>query len=196
MTAFADQHEPLAAWQRALRGEAGYELTFRIAHEAGTIAAGIAFERYPRSACGLVTYMVVAPEARQRGLGKRLLDDAVADLRSRGAVAVFGEVNDPRRERGHETADIAWTRLERNQRWGARVANIRYLQPALGAELERDRGLCLLVLDARDQTIAGATIKTFMRELFEVTEQTAPDEELREILDAIPERVPLVELAR
>src|SRR5678816_1818767 len=66
---FAEQHEPLAAWQRALRGEEGYQLIVRLVldpearNESGplhlrgeAILAGINYEHYPRSGCGLVTY--------------------------------------------------------------------------------------------------------------------------------------------
>ena len=83
-------------WQQALRGERPYELTLQLATEGDVLHAGIAYERYPRSGCGLVTYLVVAPEARRHGLGERLLRGAVTALREAGAPLVLGEVNDPR----------------------------------------------------------------------------------------------------
>ena len=108
--AFEHQREPLDVWQRALRGELPYRQTIRIALDGGEIVAGIAYEHYPRSGCGLVTYMVVAPSARRGGLGKRLLGEAAAELYAGGAPAVFGEVDDPRRAHA-EPADAAWRRL-------------------------------------------------------------------------------------
>src|SRR5207245_1628718 len=93
--------------------------------------------RYPRSGSGLVTYIVVAPTARERGLGRELLATAVDELHAAGAPAVFGEVNDPR---------LRASQLERFVRWGARVLDVRYVQPALGRHLARDRGLLLLAL--------------------------------------------------
>jgi GNAT superfamily N-acetyltransferase len=183
LAAFASQREPLDAWQRALRGERPYELTIRLAIDGDVIAGGIAYERYPASACGLVTYMVVAPAYRRAGLGKQLQREAVADLQARGTRAVFGEIDDPR-ERGKPAHD----RLARNQRWGARVVDTRYVQPALGPGLERDRGLILIVLDPPGPTIPGAIVDAFVRELYAATEGGPPDPDV-----AVPEVVRLVE---
>lgn len=201
LDAFADQAEPVAAWKQALWSpDAPYELTIRIARAGTAIVGGIVYERYRASGCGLVTYMVVAPAARGSGLGKRLLDGAVAELATRGAPIVFGEVNDPRRVgagNAREPVAASWQRLERNQRWGARVVDVHYVQPALGAGLARDRGLCLIALAAANRdAVAGAVVRAFVAELFACTERRAADAELRALLDAIPARVALVELRR
>jgi len=203
--AFADQQEPVAIWKRALWGGASpYELTIRIAGRAlrdrkrRELVGGIAFERYPRSGCGLVTYMVIAPAARRHGLGRRLQRDAATTLFAAGAPAVFGEVNDPRRigEGVDEPAHEMWRRLERNQAWGARVVDVRYVQPALAPGLERDRGLCLIALAGAQPlppAMPGAIVRGFVDELYAITEGCAPD---RELVAAIPDRVELVELRR
>ncbi|HEV7557380.1 MAG TPA: GNAT family N-acetyltransferase, partial [Kofleriaceae bacterium] len=191
--AFAKQHEPIASWQRALRGDDAYRLTIRLALDGDAIAGGIAFELYPRSRCGLITYMVIAPSARRIGLGKRLQGEAVAALFGDGAVAVFGEINDPRITT-IEGAEAAWTRLERNQRWGARVLDIRYIQPALGPGLVRDRELVMIALAGATPLQAdmpGAIVRAFVDELYAVTEGGAPDLEIQ-----IGERVRLVEMQR
>ncbi len=202
---FAEQQEPVAIWKRALwGGTSPYELTIRIAgrvlrdRHRREIMGGIAFERYPRSGCGLVTYMVIAPVARRRGLGRRLQRAAAATLFAAGAPAVFGEVNDPRRagEGVDEPLDVMWRRLERNQAWGARVVAVRYVQPALAPGLARDGGLCLIALaDATPlpATMAGTVVRNFIDELYAITEGAAPD---RELLEAIPARVDLIELRR
>jgi GNAT superfamily N-acetyltransferase len=193
--AFERQREPLEVWRRALRGELPYHQTIRLALDGGAVVAGIAYERYPRSGCGLVTYMVVAPHVRRGGLGKRLQGDAAAELFAGGAPAVFGEVDDPRLLRGAD-ADVAWARLERNQRWGARVLGppARYVQPALGPGLQRDRGLVLIALAGPAPLPAeldGAIPRGFVEELYAVTEGGPPDPEV-----AFPDRVPLGELRR
>ncbi len=190
--AFAEQHEPLEVWQRALRGELPYELTIQLAIEGDQILGGIAYERYPRSRCGLVTYMVVAPAARNRGLGKQLQDAAVAALFARGASAVFGELDDPRLP--VHAPDVAWARLIRNQRWGARVVDTRYIQPALAPGLARDRGLLLIALAGTTplpSMISGSIVRGFVDELYDVTEHGPPDPEI-----AIAGSIPLLELAR
>lgn len=202
---FAEQQEPVEIWKRALwGGSSPYELTLRIAGRAlrdrarREILGGIAFERYPRSGCGLITYMVIAPAARRQGLGKRLQRDAATTLFAAGAPAVFGEVNDPRRvgEGIDEPIDAMWRRLERNQAWGARVVDVRYVQPALAPGLLRDHGLCLIALagaQALPPAMAGSLVRDFVEELYEITEGGPPD---RELLAGVPDRVGLIELRR
>lgn len=203
--AFPDQQEPVAVWKRALwGGTAPYELTVRVAGHAlrdrgrRQILGGIAFERYPQSSCGLVTYMAIAPAARRQGLGKRLQRDAASTMFAAGAHAVFGEVNDPRLvgQGVDEPVDHMWRRLERNQAWGARIVDTRYVQPALAPGLSRDHGLCLIAL-ASDQplpgTMPGRLVRAFVEELYAATEGLAPDGEL---IAEIPEHVALIELRR
>jgi GNAT superfamily N-acetyltransferase len=188
---FADQHEPFAAWQRALRGEDAYRLHVRLALDGEAIVGGISYELYPRSMCGLITYMAVAPSARRHGVGKQLQSEAVAALFAAGAHAVLGEVNDPRTTT-LEPSEVAWRRLARTQRGGARVVDVRYVQPALGPGLARDRELLLIAL-AGDRPLptemSGSIVRAFVDELYAVTEAGPPDPEI-----AIADRVPLVEL--
>lgn len=136
--------------------------------------------------------MVVAPAVRGRGLGRRLLGDAARSLHHTGARVVFGEVDDPRVH-----GDAAWPRLLRFQRWGARVVDVRYVQPALGDGLARDRGLCLIALagDAPlPRSLPGETVCGFIRELHEVTERRPVDAETEALLAGIPGVADLVEL--
>ena len=171
MDAFAAQQEPLDVWKAALRGELPYELTVWV---TDALDAGICFERYPRSGCGLVTYEVVVPARRGQGVGRGLVDAAVRDLHARGATAVFGEV-------------VGSERVHRFQRWGAKVADCRYVQPALGPGLSRDRSLTLIVLGSDADAIDGSIVRAFVDELYDVTEGGPPDDEV-----AVGDRVPLV----
>lgn len=172
--AFAAQHEPLAAWRASI---ASGLLRVRLAIDDGEIVGGICFERYPRSGVGLVTYLVVAPAARGRGLGEQLLRDAVTAL---AAPLVLGEVNDPRVHGAGEE------RLARFERWGARVLDVRYIQPALGPGLVRDRGLVLIAFAPLPDAVDGALVRAFVEELYAATEGGAIDPEIR-----IPDRVAL-----
>ncbi len=201
LDAFAAQREPVEAWRRALRGEAPYALTIRIAGhalggDAPEILGGIAYERYPASGCGLLTYACVATAARGAGLGRRLIDDAVAALTAAGAPLVLGEVDDPTVRDG-AAADVAWARLTRFQRWGARVLDVPYVQPSLGPGLARDRGLCLIAFGACGP-IDGAVLATFVRELWVACEGpgAADDPELARVTGAMRGTVAVVERTR
>ena len=127
--------------------------------EGDDIIAGITYEAYPKSRCGLVTYMVVSPHARGRGLGRQLFEYAANDLYARAARAVFGEVNRNAPER-----------IVRFERWGARVLDYAYVQPALGPGLTRDAGLCLIVLPPAP-SVDDSVVRTFVDELYSVTER-------------------------
>ncbi|MBV8757862.1 MAG: GNAT family N-acetyltransferase [Deltaproteobacteria bacterium] len=153
MDAFAAQQEPLAVWQSALRGEKPYALTVRLALDGDAIAGGIAFELYPRSRCGLLTYLVVAPHARNRGLGEQMFREAAAELRARGARAVLGEVH------GEE-------RLRRFAKWGAQRVDVPYVQPSLAPGLPRDADLVLISVGPAERT----DIEAFIDELYTVCE--------------------------
>ena len=201
LSEFAAQAEPLDVWKWALfSGEAPYRMSLRLALDAGEIVGGIAFELYRKSMCGLVTYVVVDKQARGSGLGKSLRSGAARTLYADGARSVFGEVNDPRAPHSYETPETSWKRLERYMRWGSRVLDMRYIQPSLGEGLERDRGL-VLVRHAGDAppltSMPGAIARDFISEFYAITEEGRPvDDELRALLDGIPDEVRLLELRR
>jgi GNAT superfamily N-acetyltransferase len=155
MDAFAAHREPLDAWLHPH----GYAFHAQVALDGDDIAGGITYELYPKSRCGLVTYMVVAPSARERGLGRTLLTSAARELYDAGAALVLGEVHRDKPER-----------LERFVRWGARVIDIPYVQPSLGPGLARDAGLCLIVLPPVPPLVDEGAVNAFIDELYEVTE--------------------------
>jgi GNAT superfamily N-acetyltransferase len=162
LDAFSAQREPLEAWlDHFSAGEAGpcdprgYAFFARIAlDERDEILGGITYELYPKSQAGLVTYMVVAPAARNRGLGRQLFEGAARALYDQGARAVFGEVNRDAPER-----------LARFVRWGARPVDVEYVQPALGPGLQPDHGLQLIVLPPIPEQVDPTA---FVAELHEV----------------------------
>lgn len=204
LPAFAHQREPREVWEAQLGAPArGYQLFITLAgvdlDDAGRarIDGGITCEWYPRSGCGLLTYLVVAPGARAGGLGRRLLDGARAALAEhartagRTLAAVFGEVADP--DTSGDPAAAA--RLARFQRWGARLLEVRYVQPALGPALARDRHLRLIAFfdGAPPATLDGGVVAGFLREFYAVTEGIDPDAdpELGPLLAAIGDEVGL-----
>jgi GNAT superfamily N-acetyltransferase len=183
LEAFADKREELEVWTRRLwDGDAPYDLTIRLAGldlrtAHPDIHGGIVYERYRRSRCGLMTYMVVAREHRKHGLGRRLLREAADSLRDPDGY-VFGEVSDPLTcEPSHR--EESWRRLELFERWGARVVDARYIQPRLDETKDRDRALRLLVFPGAaplPATVRGDVIAQFLDEFFEITEGRRPDD--------------------
>jgi GNAT superfamily N-acetyltransferase len=189
LPAFAHQREPVEAWKRQLWDARELELVITLAGADlrgpnRRLDAGIVAERYPRSRCGFLTYLVVAPHARNAGLGRALLEEARASLATRCAL-VLGEVSDPR-----TTDDPA--RLPRFLRWGARVLDLPYVQPDLGAGLGRDHHLRLLAFfdpaQPTPRSVDGAVVTAFLRELYDLTEGPASVPEPR----SIPPRVPVL----
>jgi len=208
LPAFAHQREPLAAWTAQLWGDAAaYDLAIVVAGDhlddpsRARIDGGVISELYPASACGLLTYLVVAPHARHGGLGRALLDGARRSLAERAAArglalaAVFGEVSDPARYHGDARAD-AVDRIARFVRWGARVVDHPYVQPRLALELARDPALRLIAFfdGAPPATLPGPLLADFLREFFAVTEGAplSADPALAGLVAAIPAEVPLV----
>jgi GNAT superfamily N-acetyltransferase len=182
---FAEQAEPVATWHAALAGDKPYTMTLRLALDGDRILGGICIEHYPRSNCGLLTYIVVAPQTRGQGIGKQLQTAAIDELYARGVRYVFGELNDPRVTKLEPTHE-AWDRVQRIQRWGARVVDTRYVQPSLGEG--RDRQLLLIVF-GQTGSIDGRVLRAFLDEFYEVTEGGPPDPEI-----TIPDVVRLVTL--
>jgi GNAT superfamily N-acetyltransferase len=192
LPAFAHQREPLDAWTRQLWGPAApYELSIVLAGAAldeparARLDGGIVYERYPSSACGFLTYLVVAPHARRSGLGRSLLDSARARLAPR-TRAIFGEVSDPSRLAGAARSD-AIARLHRFERWGARILDLEYVQPCLGPGLSRDPSLLLLSFTSPPPlSLPGSVVATFLDELYVVTEGSSPGFSLPAVLRLYP----------
>ena len=205
LDAFAHQAEPLAVWKRRLWHDASppYHLTIRIAGtdlrdpEHRAIHGGIVHELYPRSRCGFVTYLVVAPAHRGTGLGRRLLRESVEMLRAAtdGHAYVLGEVSDPTKQTDPAKAREARERIARFERWGARLVDAPYIQPSLGPGLPRDRALRLAMFTADTplpDTISGERLAAFLDELFTVTEGAPPtDAEFAELRHALQRPVSL-----
>ena len=185
LAAFAHQREPLAAWRSALAGHEPYAWSVVVAGDAlrdparRRIDGGIVFERYPRSGCGLVTYLVVAPHARNGGLGERLLARARAALA--GAPLVLGEVHVP--DSDEARARIAWF-----ARRGAGVLDVRYVQPDLGYGRDHQLRMIAFFDGAPPAEIDGAPLVAFLREFYETVEGPI-DADTEAMLAAIGPRV-------
>jgi len=156
-----------------------------LALDDGRVVGGIVDERYDESGVQLISYLVVDPATRGHGLGARLVRMSVA---ASPHPLVVGEIEDPRYWPTTETSDPS-ARLRFWRDLGCRVLPLPYVQPRLAAERDRVRHLLLITIppsgtDARD-SVDGATVATFLREYFTVTEGAEPgDAEYRGLVGA------------
>ncbi len=105
--------------------------------DPGLTAGGLLFEYYPRSRCGLLGYLAVAPEHRRRGLARQLVTAAVdtledvASARGRSLAAVFAECEDPTLFQQGRSAIDPRDRLAAMARLGGLWVDLPYVQPDL-----------------------------------------------------------------
>jgi len=136
----------------------------------GTVEGFAAAEYYPRSHCGLLSYLAVDAAERGRGLSRALFDQA-ADALHRDAAAdggtlaaIFGEIHDPARIAPEDDVIAPWDRQRIMHRLGARRVPIAYVQPGLAPGAGRARGLMLVAFGA--DTLPTQTVRAFLSELY------------------------------
>ncbi|MCE9508358.1 MAG: hypothetical protein K8R48_08640 [Alphaproteobacteria bacterium] len=92
---------------------------------------------YNKVAVGLMAYVAIAPEYRNEGLGRVMVEarkHAFLDLaKSKGSQlkGVFLECNDPEKVKPEDDSFDPATRIKIFQKWGAKVMPIDYVQPPL-----------------------------------------------------------------
>ena len=135
------------------------------------LRGGIAFEYYRDSRCGLLTYLVTAPDWRRRGLGTQLVQGALGRLqREAGAHGadlrgVFAEAEDPAQVSASDATMQPRERLTALARLGARRVCIPYVQPALAGGSGPCRHLLLLAFHPPTGAVEGAVVRDFLHEL-------------------------------
>lgn len=182
-----DEREDLAQWADRLWGRArrlpapepfthivltGYGLRDQ---PAPIVIGGIAAEYYRNSRCGLLTYIVVKPECRNRGIARQLqvmVEDILrADAQKDGnqLEAFFAEANDPRIVSGANDSIEPSRRLRILAAMGAKWIKIPYVQPKLGTGKSRVRHLLLLAFPvfARNRVdIVSNVLRGFLEEFY------------------------------
>ncbi|HEX7071418.1 MAG TPA: GNAT family N-acetyltransferase [Rhodothermales bacterium] len=163
------EREPRDVWEAALDGQAKcYRLEFFVALDGEQVAGGVAFEYYPDSRCGLVTFVFVDPSRRREGLATELLSRVEARLKetSGGALRyVFAEAEDPERAAalGVATAIDPAVRLSILSRLGARAVDVTYVQPALAPGKRPAHHLRLLVIFPRHAlAVSRSDLRAFL----------------------------------
>lgn len=138
------------------------------------LSGGHMFEYYPASRCGLLSYLVVAPDRRKQGLGHILTARGLSMLsgaaRADGSPlrGVFAETVDPVKA-APDHAGEAWERLEILGRLGVRILDVPYTAPPLGPGQARARDLLLLFVPLASDTggsLQRAVVIDFLEELY------------------------------
>lgn len=113
--------------------------------EEGTVLGAAAEERGAPGEVGLLSYLAARPGGRGRGAGGELLDHLVGEWARGPAALVVGEVHDPRIWPEAEDERPA-ARLRFYARHGARLLDLPWVQPALGAGAAPVEGMLLITL--------------------------------------------------
>ena len=147
-------------------------------------AAGLAFEYFPRSSCGLLTYLVVEREWRRTGLARELVTRAATILKKdaldsgRTLEALFAETENPALVSPDQSAIPPSERLRAFDRLGARWVDIPYVQPALTSGGTPCRHLLLVAFPLPGSLVGpnptAATILAFVEELYRALEVEDP----------------------
>lgn len=151
-----------------------------------TLLGGMAFEYYRESRCGLLTYLVVDPGQRRRGLARHLIQRAITLLKQDADAAgttlrgVSSETEDPARATAGGNAMPPQQRLLTLAQLGARWLDIPYLQPALAGGSGRCRHLLLLVFypgPTQPPRIDGSAVRDFLHEFYRALGIADPDQD-------------------
>lgn len=174
----ADERESLANIQRYLElkasgwyGPNNYHI--RVLLDGDRLIGGAIADYLAGPNTGVIEFLVVAADRRERGLGRRLLDDvegALADdaraAGTPGLRAVAAEMNDPfHSSPGRDSID-PFDRLLIWSRWGYAKLEFPYVQPALSAA-QRPVASMLLAWKPVGETgeaVAASTVKEVVHE--------------------------------
>jgi GNAT superfamily N-acetyltransferase len=169
---------------------------------AGAVSGFAACEYYPRSRCGLLSYVAVETAARGRGVGRALLRFVVAALQSDAAAAgdtlqaVFGEIHDPAKAADEGDSVPPLERVQIMASLGARRVPVAYVQPELAPGRSRGRTLMLVAFptdEAEVESLPAAVVRGFLEEFYEILGVPQPTEDVdfsRSLLGLRDERLP------
>jgi GNAT superfamily N-acetyltransferase len=160
--------------------------------ESGEIVGGIVGDWFADGRVMLLSYLAARPGLRGRGIGKRLLADAVPVWMSDfDAVLTVAEVENPDFYENDEGHGDPKARLKLYARIGAKILRMPYFQPALSAEQSRVRNLFLMVFKADPSVMMGqdrvdaVPLRRFIEEYLSSTEGAVDDDEVRAVRAAL-----------
>jgi GNAT superfamily N-acetyltransferase len=191
-----DERDPLTGWETSLSEEVQNDPRAPASHlllvfdkedrKKSDIMAGCAFEYYAKSNCALLTYIVIAPQCRQKGLARRLIQEELKILandakhRSQAADcrAVFAEINSPERVKATQDVMDPAVRLKIFARLGFKKLDFEYIQPPLSPGQQKCKNLVLAIYHTSTdlQKIAdvrylpSAILRSFLHEFYDSME--------------------------
>lgn len=149
-----DEREDFELWSSLLREKSSPPLSeivlsgYRLGEADPVIVGGQGVEYYPESQCGLLTYLVIAPEFRGRGMAKPLVKaglEAIECLAGGNKVrAYFSETNDPSNPQSFNDPQNPRERVAMLDKLGFYLVDFPYVQPRLKGRGDRYYGLKLM----------------------------------------------------
>lgn len=142
--------------------------------ETARIDAFHIFELYRESSCGLLTYIAVKPDARQRGLSRTLIRKAIDILSDEclgpeGVRAVFAEIHNPAMIEDGGDSMPPHSRLKAMTRLGAYRVPVRYVQPVLRPGANPSDKLLLIAFPVQEGSavrVRGGVVLDFLEEFY------------------------------
>ncbi|HET6568725.1 MAG TPA: GNAT family N-acetyltransferase [Rhodothermales bacterium] len=166
------ERESKEKWERVLRAaeQQTYVLEFMVARMGSEVVGGAAYEYYPMSECGLLTFLFVRSAYRGRGIARGLVARVHRRLTSEKPLRIlFAEVEDPVlvEANGIETSIDPHLRLRILAQLGAKAVDIHYVQPALEPHKKPAEHLMLLAMVHETMnTIDRRTLEAFLNEFY------------------------------
>ena len=171
--------------------------------ERRRVVGGVVGEWYGEGRVLLIAYLAVRADARDQGLGRKLMSEVERRWVPRfEPLLMLGEIEDPR----HYAGDDAERRVRFYDRLGAQALVMPYFQPRLRPTANRVYHVLLCVLGSspearRDGGVDARVVRSFLEAYIEVCEggdaARSPDAELRWLLEsAAGKEIPLVPLAQ
>lgn len=139
-----------------------------LALEDASPVAGLLLEPHAHGDVVLLSYLVVAPALRSRGLGADLIHSAVGD----DPRLVLAEIEDPRFYPPNPLTGDPVKRARFYDRIGSRLVPIPYSQPSLRRGSPRVRNLLLITIPSawKGGAIPGALLRRFLDEYYSTSE--------------------------
>ena len=154
---------------------------------------------YEKHNVGLLAYNAIAPEAREKGLGKIMVQSRIQSLKDLAAASdrtlagVFVDVNDPSKIRAEDDGMDPVKRLQIFTNWGAVRTPVDYVQPPLEAGGNYCDTMLLLNYPVDGRYADRHAIEMFLRSMYrECRQNQRPEEDyffrqMKTQLDAAPE---------